>query len=158
MLYWRLGFVLYLEFIKPFSISLFKLSFLDCELLRRGGNSLFIALVVIFSIIVNKPLSLKKVLTSIISFFGLLVSLDHLNKFLQLGSLHLLWVQVVCFSYIQMGNYILDRVLIQECFVQQDVVVELFVAAFFEVVDDRYFGRIILDCQFSRHTWHKRAT
>ncbi len=119
---------------------------------------MFVALVVILGIVVNKPLALKKVLTSIIGFFLLLVGLDHLNQFLKLGSLYLLWVQVVCFSYIQMGNYILDRVLSQKCLVQKNVVVELLVAAFFKVVDYSYFGGIVLDCQFSGHTRHKRAT
>jgi len=68
--------------------------------------SFFVGLVVIFSIIVNQPFALKEVLAPVGGFLLLQAILDHLNKFLKLGSFHLLWVEIVRFGYIQMRNYI----------------------------------------------------
>lgn len=68
-LWWRLA--LYLKVVKSLSISLLKFCVLNGQLLRRGGDSLFVTSVLIFGIVVNKPLALKKVFTFIIFFLGL---------------------------------------------------------------------------------------
>lgn len=64
------------------------------------------------------------------------VLLDHLNQTNELAALDLLRVEVVCFSYVEVRDYIVGRLSHQQIAIQLDVMVELLVISLNEVIHD----------------------
>ena len=62
--------------------------------------------------------------------------LDHLNQTNELAALDLLRVEVVCFSYVEVRDYIVGRLSHQQIAIQLDVMVELLVISLNEVIHD----------------------
>ena len=86
------------------------------------------------------------------------VLLHHADEAQKLAALHLLWVEVVSFRYVEMGNDIVGSLGGEHIGVKEDVVIELLVVPLLKVVDNGHLGRIVLDHELGGHGWHQRAT